>query len=446
MRRLTILAIALLALSVPLPAYAQRIKPAPAPEPQAPQLSEAPPASDVPALGGRIAAIVNENVITTFDIDERVKLGLLSSGLPDTPDVRARILPQVLRSLVDEQLQAQESKRLDITVPQDEIDQAMQKIAADNHIPGGDMRAYLKSHGASPATLEAQLRVALAWNKVIARELRPTISVGDDEIDAVAARIRANAGKEEYLVSEIFLAVDSPKDEDQVKGLAGNLVQQIKGGAGFGAVAHQFSQGAAAAAGGDIGWIQEGQLPEELDRALASSQQGDIIGPLRSASGYHILGVREKRTIAAGDPKDITLDIRQAFRPMPAGTDTKQVLAEADQIRASVDGCADLAAKLVTKFPDWHLQESGKVKAAEAPTWIADKIRDLPTGRASETIATGSGALLLFVCGKQMPEGNIDRTAILNSIGTEKLELQARRLIRDLRSSAFLDIRLGAPS
>jgi peptidyl-prolyl cis-trans isomerase SurA len=428
MRRLLLL-IALLALAA-FPAYAQRVKQAPAQN----NLSS--------PMVGHIAAVVNDGVISTFDIDARVQLGLISSGLPDTPEVRSHILPQVLRSLIDEQLELQEAKRLDITIPQDEIDAAMKKIAVDNHIPGGDMRVFLKAKGASPNALEDQLRAALAWNKVVTRELRPTIDIGDDEIDAVIARIRANAGKEEYMVSEIFLAVDNAKDEDQVKGLADNLVQQIKGGASFGGIAHQFSQGAASASGGDIGWIEEGQLPSELDRALASAQAGDVIGPIRSASGFHILGVREKRTIAAGDPKDITFDVRQAFRPLDKGEDPKPVLDEADQIRASVTSCANLVSTLSGKFTDWHLQESGKVKPATAPSWIADKIRDLPVGRASDTIATGSGALLLFVCDKQVPDASIDRTAILNNIGTEKLELQARRLLRDLRRSAYIDIRL----
>ena len=88
-----------------------------------------------------------------------------------------------MRSLIDEQLQVQEAKRLDLSVTSDEINQAMSKIAQDNHIPG-DMRAFVSSHGASADALSDQVKNGLLWNKVVQRELRPRVEVGDDEIDA----------------------------------------------------------------------------------------------------------------------------------------------------------------------------------------------------------------------------------------------------------------------
>lgn len=430
MRNLFALLIVLLTLMA-APAWAQRVTQLPGMSPSAAM------------SGDRIAAVINDNVITTSDIEARMKLAFLSSGLPDTPEVREHILPQILRGLIDEQLQMQEAKRLDITVPKEEIEKAFDAIGRDNHIPG-DMRAFLQQKGASPEALEQQIRAGLAWNKVIQRELRSHVDVGDDEIESAIARIRANAGKQEFLVSEIFLAVDNAKDEDQIKQAADNLVKQIKGGANFAAVARQFSQSTGAASGGDIGWIQQGQLPAELDHVLLAMQAGQIEGPVRSSSGYHILALREKRTVALdGGSGDVTLDLQQAFRPVPAKEGLNAALAEAQQLRASVTDCASLPGAAAQKFPAWRLQSTKDVSLSKAPPWLAEKVRDLAVGKASEAITTDKGLLVVFVCGRHAPEGKVDRDAIASAIGSEKLELQARRLQRDLRRAAYIDIRLG---
>ncbi len=417
-------------LSLPVPALAQRV-------------TQLPSAASFGGVGTGIAAVVNDNIITTTDLEQRVQLAILSSGLPDNADVRMHLLPQILRSLIDEQLQTQEAKRLDLSVSKEEIDQALEHIAHDNNIQG-DMLQFIAARGASPDAMIAQVRNGLLWNKVVQRELRPRVEIGDDEIDAVIDRVRADAGKEEYLVSEILLTVDNPKDEDQVRQVAENLVDQIRGGANFSAIARQFSQGAGAAQGGDIGWIQQGQLAPEINRALSASGTGQVSAPVRTANGFHILGVREKRTVSLGDPSKASLNLTQAFRPYTATLNKDAALQEASRLRTTVKGCSSLESAL-TAFPGWKAQKLGDMNLDKAPSWLADKVRNVATGGSSEPLATEKGAAVLFVCSRN-DGSKIERDAVMRSIGTEKLELQARRLLRDLRRAAYLDIRLGKNS
>jgi peptidyl-prolyl cis-trans isomerase SurA len=414
------------------PAFAQRIT-------QLPPLSGATSASRGPMSSG-IAAVVNDNVITTTDLDQRMRLAILSSGLPDNAEVRDHLLPQILRSLIDEQLQVQEAHRLDLAVTNAEIDDALGRISADNHIQG-DMKQFIVAHGGSSEALVQQVRDGLLWNKVIQREVRPKVEVGDDEIDAVIDRIRSNAGKEEFLVSEIYLAVDNSKDEDQVRQTAAHLVDQIKRGASFAAVARQFSQNADASQGGDIGWIEEGQLAPELNKALAAAPIGAVSDPIRTANGFHILGVRDKRTVSLGDPAKMTIDLAQAFRPYVNG-DKDAALQEATRLRAAVRGCTDLDSVLASSFTGWKAQKMGAMQPSKAPSWIVQKIDGVPVGGSSAPLATDKGAVVLFVCGRN-DGGGADREAIMHNLGTEKMELQARHLLRDLRRAAYLDIRLG---
>ncbi|MDR3425735.1 MAG: peptidylprolyl isomerase [Alphaproteobacteria bacterium] len=415
-------------LSFPLPALAQRVG----------QLPTVAPASNIST---RIAAVVNDNVITTTDLDQRMRLAILSSGLPDNAEVRAHLLPQILRGLIDEQLEAQEAKRLDLSVSKEEIDEALAHIAKDNNIQGS-MLDFVAAHGASADALTNEIRDSLLWSKVVQRELRPNIEIGDDEIDAVIDRIRADAGKEEFLVSEILLTVDNPKDEDQVRQTAENLVAQLKSGANFSAIARQFSQGAGAAQGGDMGWIQQGQLSPELNRALAAASPGEISDPIRTSNGFHILAVRDKRTVSLGDPAKASINLMQAFRAYANG-DKDKAMQEAARLRASFKGCASLNDTLAS-FPGWKAQKLGDMNPAKAPEWLASKVQGVAVGGSSEPLATDKGAAVLFVCSRD--ESGINRDAIMHSIGTEKLELQARRLLRDLHRNAYLDVRLGKDS
>jgi len=250
-------------------------------------------------------------------------------------------------------------------------------------------------------------------------------------------------------VQEILLAVDNPRDEGQVKKFADNIVQQLRHGGNFPAIAHQFSQGAGAASGGDIGWIQAGQLAPELNRALIALKPGDVSEPVRSASGYHILGLREMRTISlaggnAAGPTSVKL--QQLFRPFGNAPNKAAMLGEANQVRDTINGCAGLNSK-TRQFPAWQWQDLGEVKLADAPEWLASRARDLPVGKPSLAMDIGKGALIIVVCERKLPtEGKVDREAIANQIGMEKLELQARGLLRDLRRDAFLDVRLNMAS
>lgn len=395
----------------------------------------------MPEIEGSIAAVVNDSVISFSDVSARMRLALLTSGLPNTPEVRKRLLQQVLRSLIDEQLQIQEAKRLSITVSDEEIQNAISRLAEDNKIPGGDMAGFLRANGIPPSSLEEQARAALSWNKVVQRQLRPNVDIGDDEIDAAIERIRANAGKQEYLVSEIFLPVDNPKDQEQIKSFADNLYNQIKSGTSFGAIARQFSQSTGAKNGGDIGWIQEGQLPSDLDNSLKQLEAGQISQPILSANGFHILGVREKRTVAGVNANEAGLSLQQVLLPATAQLGKAETIAEAKKIQETVSSCDSLQEKLKSDFPLWRWQDLGEIKQDKAPDWIKEKTSQVAVGHATNLLATDKGALMLFVCKRDFKD-QIDRSAIMSTIGVERLELQARRLLRDLRRNAYLDIRL----
>jgi peptidyl-prolyl cis-trans isomerase SurA len=254
-----------------------------------------------PALaagGERIAVVVNEDALTHSDIDDRLRLIMVSSGMPDAPEIRAKLEPQIVSAMVDEQIRLQEAKKKEVDVSQAEVDGGFAEIAAQNKLKPEQFKEILNRNHLSIASMETQIRAQIAWAKVVQKELRPRINVTDSDIDARLEMLRANIGKTEYLAAEIFLPVDEARKEADARQLAAQLVGQVRGGkVPFFKLAKEFSQSAGASQGGDLGWVQQGQLEPELDAVLPSIAKNNVSDPIRTLTGYHILMVREQRAI-----------------------------------------------------------------------------------------------------------------------------------------------------
>lgn len=246
-----------------------------------------------------IVMVVNEDAITRSDLNDRLALIMASSGLPPSQDTVNKLTPQIVGALVDEQIRLQEARRLDLSVSQVEIDEGFAEIAKQNNFTPEQFREMINKGGLNIKTMEDQIRAQLAWTKVIQTRLRPQVIISDSDVDSYLKRIRDNIGQPEYLVAEIFLPVDSGDAERDVQQLAIKLASEIRSGqAPFPKVAQQFSKSAGATNGGDLGWIAQGQLQQELDRVLPQLEPGAVSNPIRSTSGYHIITVREKRLVS----------------------------------------------------------------------------------------------------------------------------------------------------
>ena len=397
------------------------------------------PAQDVQ----RIAAVVNEKVISIFDVQQRMRLLINSSGLTDNVETQRRIAPQVLRELIDEALQNQEAERLNIRITQSEIDSAIRQIESANRLPAGGFEAFLNRQGISLESALSQVRSNLLWQKLLARTVVPTIEIGDEEINTVIARINSTAGVTEYRVGEILLPIDNPADASEIRILAERLVKQLRDGAEFQSVAQQFSKSATAATGGDIGWVQPGELDPAIDSVVTNLKRLEISDPIDVPEGIQIVILIDQRTNEPPDLNDRTVALRQMLLQVasdapPESVDTQMQTARA--ISSSVRGCEDFAAAA---------NEAGTPQPATAATF---KLKDLnaelralaaslDVGQASDPIRVPSGVQVLMICERQEDVGP-DRDVIRRTIERERVDMLSRRYLRDLRRSAFVDLRV----
>ena len=243
----------------------------------------------------RPAAVVNDDVISVLDLAMRVQLAIVAAGVEDTQEIRRRLTPQVLRGLIDERLQMQEAERLDISVSDDQVAGALEQIARQNNMTEGQFLTMLRNRGIIPTTLIDQIRAQIAWQSVVQRRIRPTVVVSSDEVDEVVNRLSARRGSIERRVSEIFIPVETAAKEDEALNNATRLLDELRRGANFSGLARQFSQSGTAQLGGDLGWVQDGELDEALNTALAGMGPGEVVGPIRTVTGFHILLLRDMR-------------------------------------------------------------------------------------------------------------------------------------------------------
>jgi peptidyl-prolyl cis-trans isomerase SurA len=387
----------------------------------------------------RAAAVVNDEVISVLDLAMRTRLAILSSGLKDSPEVRGRLQQQVLRNLIDERLQLQEAKRLDISVSQGQLDGAIDQLAQRNKMSRQQFVAFMKQNNVLPKILSDQLRGSLTWQAVVQRRLRPSVEITDDEIDEIIGRLESSEGRNQYRVSEILLAVDSVLREEEVQRTAQRLVEQIRGGANFAALARQFSQSATASVGGDLGWIEEGQLDDELGRVLARMRPGRLAGPIRSFGGFYLLLLHDQRRISMGDS---TVNLKQLLFALPANPSSEQVAqtqARATEISASINGCSTVDA-LAQQYGSPGSGDLGNIKLSQLPPKLRSTVAPLPIGQPSRPIRVAAGISVVVVCDRA--RDGIDRERIRESLANQRVDLLSRRYLRDLRRAANVDIRL----
>jgi peptidyl-prolyl cis-trans isomerase SurA len=375
----------------------------------------------------RIAAVVNDDVVSVQDLEDRLDLVMFTSGVDDTLEARQGLTPQVLRGLVEEVLQLQEAERLGITVQDQEMDQALANIAERNNMDVAAMRRLLANAGIDFDTLLAQLRAQIAWVKIVNLQVRPRVNVTVDQLDLAVQEARLNERQPEFLLSEIVLPVDNPAQEDEVAADARRLIETVRDGGSFESLARQVSAAASAEQGGDLGWVRGAVVPPDLLAALEQLQPGEVSAPLAPSDAQvevslsQILFPYDEVEGQAGAPR-----LRQealAMRPELADCDTMNRIATERQLPGS--------------------GALGWLRIGDLPPDFARILVDLPPGQVSEPLQGPAGVHLIMVCDRRGAVQSVpQRDEIAERLESEQIDRLARRYLRDLRTQAFVDIRL----
>jgi peptidyl-prolyl cis-trans isomerase SurA len=428
-------------------AAVQRAVAAPPPARGAVTKSPAGPQATPDAM--RIAAVVNGDVITNSDIDNRTRLFALSTGLALAPDVMARLRPQILRQLVDERLRMQEALKRKIVIQDQQIADAIHDIEQRNNMQSGALRAKLASDGVGFRTLIDQIRAQLAWTEVLRQELAERGNITPADIAERQKLLQQTAGQPQYRVGEIFIPIDNPANAADAERFAETVISELRSGAAFPIVAAQFSQTQDALEGGDSGWVQSNQLDPAVVSLVTEMPVGAISNPVRVPGGIQIVQMRGKRVL--GRDIGTVLTARQAFLPFSAPladprtpTDQqREALSKAREIIKSVNGCDAMEQYAKSNKFDSRPVDPGEItlEAVNPPQFRA-LLASIPIGKPTEPLVSRDGILVMVVCSREEKNIAVASTEeIQRSLITERVELLSRQAMRDMRRQANIDLR-----
>lgn len=391
-------------------------------------LSAAQPVAAQNAEG--VAAIVNDHVISTFDVRQRATLLLVSSGVQATPELQQRARAQALRDLVDERLQIEEAREYEITVEPAQVDRRLADIARGNDTTVEAFTQRLASAGVSIATFRSQIEADIAWQRLISGMYGSRVRISEVEITETRERMAANATRPQYQISEIFLPAETEQEFAEMEQGGMRLLEQMQRGAPFPLVARQFSQAPSAAAGGDIGWIAAPELTPELQPIAERLQPGQVSLPVRTQNGVYIIAMRDRRAGAPAGASTIA-SLRQITAPV-----ARQSAVE--RLQRRLEGCGDLDGA-ISGIQGANVIDLGQTSEAELNPAISSRINGVATGRASPVIVDGEQVNFIVVCARETGGGGLpERQEIADRLREQELSMLSDRYLRNLRREATI--------
>ncbi|MBU1377827.1 MAG: peptidylprolyl isomerase [Alphaproteobacteria bacterium] len=411
----------------------------------APADRPAPPPPAAPqGLSESVAAVVNDDIVSTYDLAQRMRLLIATSGVQPTQENLQQFQREALVSLVDEHLQFQELRRvekeqkIDILADDAEINEEIAEMAKGNNMSAEQFMAFLASRGIGQDTLKQQLRAQVSWSRWIQGRYGSRLRVGDDQIAATQALLAAQAAKPQYNIGEVLIDANRVGGMQQAMTGAQQLVTQMQQGAPFPAVARQFSALPTAANGGDAGWVSPSEVPPEVGAVLEQMRPGQLSQPIQVKDGVYILYLREKR--AGGNATLVNLKQVAIGLPQTAtAEDEAAARAKLVAIKPKIQNCAGMEAA-VGGAPGVIAGDLGEAEVADLAPAFREAAEKLKVNEVSDPIRTPVGLHLISVCSRRTAgDAQADKEQIERRLRGQQLSMIARRYMRDLRNSATIE-------
>lgn len=388
-----------------------------------------------------IAAIVNDDVITTTEVSERRSLIMATSGVPDTEENRAKMTPRITQSLIDEALQLQEAKRQSLSVTDDEVNKAIDALAPARGQPAGTLKQSIAAKGLSTRSLENQIRAQLAWTKFVQRKLRRNVTITQDEVLRAQQSQAAAPGATELKIAVLSVPIKRAEDEAAGIKLGDTIAAAFKSGAAMPEIAAQYA-GQSQVQFTPPAWVPEDNLQPALQQALRGIQPGAVTPPIRSGGGIQFVSLLDRKTIKKqSDATEIAL--KQILVPAPTKRDKASLEAlksTAAALRKNPGNCDD------EKLPPTALPAQVKFARTQVGLLSPEQrsiIAQLEVGGVSEPILTPDALRLVMLCEKIEPSSGYlpDAVEVRQKLFAEKIELEAQKQLRNLRRDAFISIK-----
>ena len=399
----------------------------------------------------RIVAVVNDDVVLQSELDREVRSieqKLAQVGAPDMPGNEIR--KQALERLILEKLQLAEARKIGATVDDETLLLAMNNIAKQNGLSLDELAAALEEQGMSMDEYREELRKEITLQRLRNREVISRIQVTKAEVDNYLAHAEENpGGRDAYHLRHILIATPDGASSEEIAAArkkAEDIIQRLKNGEDFAALATRYSAGQQSLEGGDLGWLEAGQVPTLFAKDLATMDKGEVRGPYQASSGFHIIKLEDYK----GGDKNI---VRQTHArhilirtdELTSDQDAKNRL---EQLYQRIQGGEDFAA-----LGRAHSDDKGSAIKGGDLGWVNpgdlvpkfEEVMDaLPINGLSEPFRTQFGWHIVQVLGRRDHDATeeVKRDKAKLALRKRKADEALQLYLRKLRDQAFVEIRL----
>ena len=419
----------------PAPAAAGTLNPA------AEQTPATPPAAPPQfQLSEGIIATVNDQIITSFDLRQRMLMIIAMSQVQPTEENIPAIQQQALNALIEERLQVQEiAKYPDLTITDAEVDEEVARMAEDAGTTPANYMQFLEQGGIRARNMREQLRTEIGWRALVGGRFNNRAKVSRAAVDQAMRQVTEAASKPQYLIGEIYIEAARVGGQQAAATGAEQLVQQMVAGAPFQAVARQFSAAPSVPRGGDAGWVVQGTVQPALQVALDQLEVGQLSRPIPVEGGVYIIYMRDKRSGAATSLvtlKQIMIEAPETASPADVAAATARLEALRPQLT-----CDTMLAR-ATSEQGLLGSDLGEADVANLAPQFQQVARTAEVGTVSTPVRTPLGVHLVAVCGRRV--GGADAPTyqqVEGRLQNQNLAMLARRYIRDLRADALIELK-----
>ncbi len=385
-----------------------------------------------------IAAVVNNVPISTYDVDTRVRVGLIAAGLPDTPAMRQQFRTQTLKTIIDETLQEQEIERLDMQPPKGSIEQAFAQMAKQKGTTLPELSRRLNAEGLSIEPLRKQVATSLTWGAALQKRYGEETLVSTQDVVTLKKQLKQSEGQPEVRYKELYIS-DFGNQRGQAEQVINAIHQRLLKGGDFDALVNQYSESPLREGSG---WVLLGTLEPNTSAALKTIPKGKLSRPVRVKGGYALFLLEDKRIVRFNQTAEQKLNLYQLI----VQSDEQRAQRYASQI----NNCA--TAQSLANQPEErpYLKSSGSlgnINLSELPSVIRQAVATLPVNASTPPLKMTQGYSILTVCNKEMlrstvaglPQDNI----LKQRLRTQKLQRLSVEYMDELRRKSFIDYRNG---
>ena len=381
-----------------------------------------------------IAVIVNDEVISRYDVNQRVRLILVTSGIPATEENVKRIEEQAIKALIDEKIQIQEAIKLEVPDSPDEINLMLDNIARGNQTTAEGILESITSQGVNSETLLSQIKSELLWNKIVRGRFGSYINISDEEVNIIYDRTIQNINNSQYDISEIFIGFEDESEEKEAKELTERLTEQLKNEIAFEPVAQQFSQAPSSGQGGFIGWVSEGQLDPDIISNIKNLEIGSVSNPIKTVNGYYIIKLNGKSEEGGKNPMKNQYDLISVSFDID-----DKVMAK--DFSDNFISCKRLDS-LLENYNQKEVNVIGKRLLQELPKELHKELLEKNAGNTLSPRFSEENIDIILICDRKDDIGiQVNRDVIEDNIYSQKMGMMSRRHLRDLRRDAVIEYR-----